>query len=74
MRGYGVDPSPAIAGIDADVKARPIERRRGGQKVQLIIERLSFAKGANGWLESTPAVLPFYQARAGLDFTLAIRL
>lgn len=31
-----------------------------------------FAPGADGWLESTPAVLPFYQARAGLDFTLEI--
>ena len=28
--------------------------------------------GGDAWLESTPAVLPFYQARAGLDFTLAI--
>lgn len=35
-------------------------------------KKLSFAPGANGWLESTPAVLPFYQARAGLEFTLAI--
>jgi kynureninase len=32
----------------------------------------SFALGAEGWLESTPAVLPFYQARAGLEFTLAM--
>lgn len=31
-----------------------------------------FAKGAEGWLESTPAILPFYQARAGLEFTLAL--
>lgn len=36
------------------------------------LERPSFARGANGWLESTPAVLPFYQARAGLEFTLAV--
>lgn len=35
-------------------------------------KHLNFAQGANGWLESTPAVLPFYQARAGLEFTLAI--
>src|SRR5262249_21174946 len=35
-------------------------------------ERPRFAPGAEGWLESTPAVLPFYQARAGLEFTLAI--
>jgi kynureninase len=31
-----------------------------------------FAPAAEGWLESTPAVLPFYQARAGLEFTLAL--
>jgi kynureninase len=31
-----------------------------------------FAEGGDGWLESTPAVLPFYQARSGLLFTLAI--
>jgi kynureninase len=35
-------------------------------------ERLNFAPGAEGWLESTPAVLPYYQARAGLEFTLAL--
>jgi kynureninase len=32
----------------------------------------SFARGADGWLESTPAVLPFYQARAGLEFALGV--
>ncbi len=31
-----------------------------------------YAPGGNAFLESTPAVLPFYQARAGLKFTLAI--
>ena len=31
-----------------------------------------YAPGGDGWLESTPAVLPIYQARAGLRFTLAI--
>jgi kynureninase len=35
-------------------------------------ERPRFAQGAEGWLESTPAVLPFYQARAGLEFVLAM--
>lgn len=30
------------------------------------------AEGGDGWLESTPAILPFYQARAGLEFTLEI--
>jgi kynureninase len=35
-------------------------------------ERPSFAQGADGWLESTPAVLPFYQARAGLELALAM--
>ncbi len=33
---------------------------------------MRFAQGAEGWLESTPAILPFYQARAGLEFTLAL--
>lgn len=44
-------------------------------KAPLAFERkaeTSFAPGADGWLESTPAVLPFYQARAGLEFTLRI--
>jgi kynureninase len=31
-----------------------------------------FAAGGDGWLESTPAVLPLYQARAGHLFTQAI--
>ena len=31
-----------------------------------------FAVGGDGWLESTPPILPFYQARAGQLFTLAI--
>ena len=31
-----------------------------------------YAPGGDGWLESTPAVMPIYQARAGLRFTLAI--
>ena len=30
-----------------------------------------FAPGGDAWLESTPPVLPFYQARAGQLFTLA---
>lgn len=30
------------------------------------------ADGGDAWLESTPAVLPFFQARAGLDLTLAV--
>lgn len=36
------------------------------------LEPACFARGADGWLESTPAVLPLYQARAGLELTLAI--
>lgn len=28
--------------------------------------------GGDAWLESTPAILPFYQARAGLELTLAM--
>ena len=31
-----------------------------------------YAPGGDAWLESTPAVLPLYQARAGQLFTLAI--
>ena len=31
-----------------------------------------FATGGDGWMESTPAVLPFYQSRAGQLFALAI--
>ncbi len=31
-----------------------------------------FAEGGDGWMESTPAILPFYQARAGQVFTQAI--
>jgi len=31
-----------------------------------------FAPGGDGWLESTPPILPFYQARAGQIFTRAI--
>ena len=32
----------------------------------------SFARGGDAWLESTPAVLPFFQARAGQIFAQAI--
>ncbi len=32
----------------------------------------SFAKGGDAFLESTPPILPYYQARAGLTFTLAV--
>ena len=31
-----------------------------------------YAQGGDAWLESTPAVLPFYQSRAGQAFALAI--
>ena len=31
-----------------------------------------FASGGDGWLESTPPIVPFYQARAGQLFTQAI--
>ncbi len=33
-------------------------------------EQLKCAKGGNAFLESTPAIMPLYQARAGLQFTL----
>lgn len=32
------------------------------------------AEGGDAWLEATPAILPFYQARSGLEFTLALGL
>lgn len=35
-------------------------------------EQPQLAKGGDGWLEATPAVLPLFQARAGLQFALAI--
>lgn len=31
-----------------------------------------YGEGGDAWLESTPAVLPFYQSRAGQVFTLAL--
>lgn len=31
-----------------------------------------YAAGGDGWLEATPPVLTYYQARAGLDLTLAL--
>lgn len=33
-------------------------------------QRASDAPRGDAWLESTPAILPFYQSRAGLQFTL----
>lgn len=35
-------------------------------------DEATLASGGDAWLESTPAILPFYQARAGLEFTLAV--
>lgn len=35
-------------------------------------DRPERAAGGDGWLESTPAILPLYQARAGLELTLAM--
>lgn len=34
--------------------------------------RPRFSGGGDAFLESTPAILPFYQARAGLEFVLAL--
>ena len=45
------------------------------QSDPFVFERPSvpcLAKGGNAFLESTPAILPFYQARAGLEFTRAM--
>ena len=35
-------------------------------------EKIEFTTGGRAFFESTPAVIPFYQAQAGLEFTLAI--
>jgi len=35
-------------------------------------ESPKFAEGGNAFLESTPPILPYYQAKAGLTFTLAM--
>jgi kynureninase len=35
-------------------------------------EQPLLTSGGDAWLESTPAILPFYQARSGLHLTLAI--
>lgn len=35
-------------------------------------EAPQFAEGGNAFLESTPSILPYYQAKAGLTFTLAL--
>jgi len=35
-------------------------------------EAPQFAEGGNAFLESTPPILPYYQAKAGLTFTLAM--
>lgn len=35
-------------------------------------EEPTLSAGGDAWLESTPSVLPLYQARAGLEFTLGI--
>jgi len=35
-------------------------------------EAPQFAEGGNAFLESTPPILPYYQAKAGLTFTLAV--
>lgn len=35
-------------------------------------DRPEFAAGGDGWLESTPPAITYYQARSGLEFTLAV--
>ena len=35
-------------------------------------ETPEFSNGGNAFLESTPPILPYYQAKAGLEFTLGI--
>lgn len=46
-------------------KDRPFDYRRPDPP--------DFARGGDGWLESTPPVLTMYQARAGQRFALALR-
>lgn len=53
----------------------PLDTGWFAQQAPFAFERPSqprFAQGGNAFLESTPAILPFYQARAGLDLTLAL--
>lgn len=35
-------------------------------------ESADYAEGGNAWLESTPSILPLYQARAGQEFALTV--
>ncbi|GJL66641.1 MAG: class V aminotransferase [Nitrospirales bacterium] len=37
-------------------------------------EKAELAHGGNAFLESTPPVLPYYQAKAGLEFTLGLEV
>jgi kynureninase len=53
----------------------PLDTGWFAQEIPFAFERAPqprFARGGDAFLESTPAILPFYQARAGLDFTLAL--
>jgi kynureninase len=58
--------SPALVTLDTGWFARrePFGFSRDGS-----VER---ASGGDAWLESTPSVLPFYQARAGQELLLAV--
>lgn len=59
----GVDaPAPVDTGWFA--KAEPFAYHR--------TELPEYAPGGDGWLEATPPVLTYYQARAGLELTLAL--
>ena len=58
-----------------DVNLRTLDIGWFGKEAPFAYERPDpprFAAGGNGWLESTPAILPIYQARAGQLFTQAI--
>ena len=59
--------------LDADL--RTLDIGWFGKEVPFAYQRPDpprFAAGGDGWLESTPAILPIYQARAGQLFTQAI--
>ena len=56
----------ALAALDIGCFATPDRGRQGGA------EEAMLAGGGDAWLEAAPAVLPFYQARAGLELVLAL--
>ncbi len=58
------------AGVADDEALKPVDTGWFGKRGTFTYARgeAAFKPGGDGWLESTLAVLPFYQARAGLSF------